>query len=268
MATLDVSVISDVCDRVGAWQRAFLAEASLDRYRRACAWSMSEVAKAAAAGGTDATDTAFENPTPWMRRAFGYTRALTQAGDLVEASTFVKPSQSIVLKYGMGDGPQLRRPGDVGPARERILVPQWRNLTLTQGINRNSYGNVPGGVAACLAREALGQRAKRRVAGRWGVYKGEVDVGGSRIMGYIARPRGPGRTLDGLMMPGPWRRRGRAPRRVRPKTRGWLCRQARAATGRARVPSGRPRLVATGPPHIPRHRARPAAGPPSSQPGS
>ena len=123
-----------------------------------------------------------------MRKSFGYTRALTRAGDLVEASTYVKPSQSVVLKYGMGDGPQVRRPGDVGLARERILVPHSRNLALTQGINRNSYGNVPGGVAARLAREALGQRAKRRIAGRWGVYKGELDIGGSRVMGYIARP--------------------------------------------------------------------------------
>lgn len=183
MAGLSIDVVSDICDAVGQWQRAFLSEASLDRYRRACAWSMSEVTKAAAQGGTAAIDTAFENPTPWMRKAFGYTRALTRAGDLVGASTFVKPSQSIVLKYGMGDGPQTRRPGDVGLARERILVPHWRNLALTQNINRNSYGNVPGGVAARLAREALGQRAKRRVAGRWGVYKGELDVGGSRIMG-------------------------------------------------------------------------------------
>lgn len=184
MAGLSIDVVSDICDQVGAWQRAFLSEASLDRCRRACAWSMSEVAKAAAAGGTDAIDAAFENPTPWMRKAFGYTRALTRSGDTVGAATFVKPSQSITLKYGLGDGPQIRRPGDVGLAKDRILVPHWCNLALTQGINRNAYGNVPGGVAARLAREALGQRAKRRVTGRWGVYKGEIDAGGSRIMGY------------------------------------------------------------------------------------
>lgn len=88
----------------------------------------------------------------------------------------------------MGDGPQIRRPGDVGLGRDAILVPDWRNLAMTQGINRNSYGNLPGGVAARLAREALGQLAKRRAPGRWGVYKGERDVGGSRVCGYIARP--------------------------------------------------------------------------------
>lgn len=46
----------------------------------------------------------FDNPTPWMRRAFGYTRAINRTGDAVEASLFTKPEQSIVLKYGMGDG--------------------------------------------------------------------------------------------------------------------------------------------------------------------
>ena len=60
-----------------------------------------------------------------MRRAFGYTRAINRTGDAVEASLFTKPEQSIVLKYGMGDGRQARRPGDVGLARDRIYVPHW-----------------------------------------------------------------------------------------------------------------------------------------------
>lgn len=49
------------------------------------------------------------------------------------------------MKYTMGDGPQVRRPSDVGLSKDRILVPNWRNLQLTQGINRNAYGNLPGG---------------------------------------------------------------------------------------------------------------------------
>ena len=175
---------SDLHDQVGAWMEAFISDSSLDRYRRACAWTASEVAKAACRGATEAIDTAFDNPTPWMRRAFGYTRALNRSGDAVQADLFTKPDQSIVMKYGLGDGRQTRRPGDVGLARDRIYVPHWRNLALTQGINRNQYGNLPGGVAARLNREAAGTRAKRRVAGRWGVYKGEIEVGGSRLMGY------------------------------------------------------------------------------------
>lgn len=41
---------------------------------------------------------------------------------------------------------------------------------------------------ARLIRNASGRYAKRSVPGRWGVYKGEVNVGGSRLTGYIARP--------------------------------------------------------------------------------
>lgn len=188
MAGLSLDVLSDICDQVAAYERAFLSEASLDRYRRACAWTISEVAKAAKVGATEAVEDAFENPTPWMRKAFTYKRALTKTGDAVSAEVSVLPSQSIVLKYAMGSGPQIRRPGDAGLAKDRILVPYWRNLRDTQGISFNQYGNLPGGVAARLAREAAGTTSKRRVSGRWGVYKGELDVGGSRVAGYIARP--------------------------------------------------------------------------------
>jgi len=188
MAGLPLDVVSDICDQVAAWQEAFISEASLKRFQRACAWTMSEVAKGACQDVTAAVDVAFQDPTPWMRRSFGYTRALGKNRDQVEADVYTLPSQSIVMKYGMGDGPQIRRPGDVGLAKNVIYVPNWKNLQLTQGINRNSFGNLPGGVAARLAREALGARAKRQRPGRWGVYKGEVDVGGSRVMGYIARP--------------------------------------------------------------------------------
>jgi len=195
MPGIDVSVQSDICDAVAAWQEAFLSEASLTRYRRACAFTASEgrqgprkVAKAACQGATRALDRAFEDPTPWMRRAFSYKRALTKTGDVVEAEVNVLPSQSIVMKYAMGSGPQVRRPGDVGLAKNRILVPNWRNLQLTQGISRNSYGNLPGGVAARLARQVAGRGSKRKFAGRWGVYQGELDIGDSRVMGYIARP--------------------------------------------------------------------------------
>lgn len=188
MAGLPLDVISDVCDQVAAWQNAFLSESSLKRYQRACAWTMSEIAKGACLDVTAAIDTTFDDPTPWMRKAFKYTRALSKGSDEVDADVYVLPSQSIVLKYAMGNGPQIRRPGDVGLAEHSILVSNWKNLALSQGINRNTYGNLPGGVAARLAREALGQLAKRRAPGQWGVYKGEIDVGGSRVMGYIVRP--------------------------------------------------------------------------------
>lgn len=152
---------------------------------------MSEVAKSACQGATDGIDQAFQDPTPWMRNAFTDTRALSKNRGEVEADVGVRPTQSIVMKYAMGSGPQIRRPGDVGLAQDEIYVPNRRNLGLTQGIHRNSYGNLPGGVAARLARKALVQSAKRQRPGRWGVYRGEVDVRGQPHHGNIARlPRG------------------------------------------------------------------------------
>lgn len=65
MAGLPIDVMTDVCDQVAAWQAAFLSESTLDRYRRACAWTMSEVAKGACADVTAAVDTAFQDPTRW-----------------------------------------------------------------------------------------------------------------------------------------------------------------------------------------------------------
>lgn len=184
MAALSLDVLTDLCDAVGQWQEAFIGEVGLDKYRRAAAWAMSETVKASSRGVTEAIETTFENPTPWMRKAMGYTRALTTTGDVIQAELFVKLSQSIVMKYAMGSGPQVRRPGDVGLAKDAIYVPYWKNLRDTQGINYNQYGNLPGGVAARLAREAAGTKGKRRVSGRWGVYKGELDIGGSRVAGY------------------------------------------------------------------------------------
>ncbi|TXM70671.1 hypothetical protein [Methylobacterium sp. WL120] len=128
---LSLDVLSDICDAVGAWQDAYISEVGLDKYRRACAWAMSETAKAASIGVDEAIEDTFDNATPWMRKAMGYTRALTMTGDLVQAELFVKPSQSIVLKYSIGSGPQVRRPGDVGLAKGRILVPYCQNLYRT-----------------------------------------------------------------------------------------------------------------------------------------
>ncbi|SDM67713.1 hypothetical protein SAMN05216360_10384 [Methylobacterium phyllostachyos] len=88
----------------------------------------------------------------------------------------------------MGDQRNTRYPGDVGLAQDRILVPNWRNLTLTQGVRPTASHDLPGATMARLIRNSQGQYARRSVPGRWGVYKGEITVNGSRLMGYIARP--------------------------------------------------------------------------------
>lgn len=126
---LPINIVSSVCDQVAAWQDAFLGEANLDRFRRAAAWTMSEVAKGAASGAKDALEDAFEKPTPWMRGAFGYKRALTRSGDDVSAETFVKPSQSIVLKYALGTVPRPAAPATLAWPRSgssSLIGATWR----------------------------------------------------------------------------------------------------------------------------------------------
>lgn len=188
--SLDMAVLSDLGAQLAAWEDAYVSAVGFERYWRASAWAASEAAKTVATR-MQATAEAIDRPTPWMARAWQYTRAFgpgTGSGDAVSADVFALDDQSIVLKYLMGDGPNVRMPGDVGLARQKILVPNRRALEATQGIKPNKFGNLPGGVAARLKREAAGTSAKRRARGRWGVYEGELHVGGSRIMGYIARP--------------------------------------------------------------------------------
>lgn len=122
-----------------------------------------------------------------MRKAFTYTRALGKNRVEIEADVDVRPSQSIVMKYQMGDGPQVRRPDDVGLAEDVIYVAHWKNSSFTRGIHRNSFGNLPGRVAASFEREALGRLAKFRAPSWWVVYTGDLDFGRSRVMGNIAR---------------------------------------------------------------------------------
>ncbi|WP_331295489.1 hypothetical protein [Methylobacterium hispanicum] len=185
------SLVQDLTRALAAWEDQYVSEVSYRKYARACAWVVDQSAKAVAVDMRGATDSHFRDPTPWMRNAWQYRRTLGKGRtvyDEVQAEAYVLDDQSSVLKYSMGDQRNTRYPGDVGLAQDRILVPNWRNLTLTQGIRPNASHDLPGATMARLIRNSQGQYAKRSVPGRWGVYKGEVTVNGSRLMGYIARP--------------------------------------------------------------------------------
>jgi hypothetical protein len=56
------------------------------------------------------------------------------AGDGVWASVEVLPKQSVYLKYLFGVQDNTRLPGDVGLAQDKILIPWWDNIKLTQGV--------------------------------------------------------------------------------------------------------------------------------------
>ncbi|WHQ68632.1 hypothetical protein [Methylorubrum extorquens] len=184
------SFVSDLSEVLAAWEEQYVSETSYQKFRRACAWVVDESVKAVSEDMRGATRDTFRDPPPWMVNGWQYRRSLAKNRDagLVEAEAYVGDDQSAVLKYAMGDGENTRLPGDVGLAQDRILLPHWRNLLETQGIRPNASHDLPGATMARLIRNSQGVYAKRSVPGRWGVYKGEVKVGGSRLMGYIARP--------------------------------------------------------------------------------
>lgn len=185
------SFITDLGYVLKGWEEQYVSEVSYLKFARAYPYVTDQSAKAVSEDMERATGVAFKDPTPWMLKAWQYRRSLAKGRDvgLVKAEAYVLPEQSVVLKYAMGeDQRNVRLPGDVGLAQDRVLLPHWRNLLLTQGIRPNASHDLPGATMARLARNASGIYAKRNVPGRWGVYRGEINVGGSRLMGYIARP--------------------------------------------------------------------------------
>ena len=137
-----VRIQSDLSDVLGSYMDAFLSETSLDRYRRACAWVTDETVKTLSKGANAGLDRVLDDPTPWMRKAYQYRRSLgkDRKAGVVQAEVYVAEKQSAVLKYHLGEGENVRLPGDVGLAGEHILVPNWKNRALTQGIRPNAYG--------------------------------------------------------------------------------------------------------------------------------
>ncbi|MGN8091624.1 hypothetical protein [Methylobacterium sp. 22177] len=112
----------------------------------------------------------------------------------VYAQVFVKAKQSAYLKYLFGTEPNIRLPGDVGLAQNRILIPWWDKITRTQGVRPTKDGGVPRAFLSRLAREVSADRAPKKsgTQGRWGVYYGAITIHGQAHEGYIARsPRVP-----------------------------------------------------------------------------
>ncbi len=190
MPGFDVKTLSDLSDQLKAWEAAFIGPSTHKRFERAATWTVDEIVKGIAVGMREAMGEALDNPTPWTARAFQYTRSLGKAktlADGVASDVYALPDQSIVLKYLMGEtGENERLPGDVGPARDKILIPNFKNLAHARGVRANSYGNLPSGALASIARDA--ETYTRSTPSRWGVWKGMINVKGSPVLAYIARP--------------------------------------------------------------------------------
>lgn len=189
-----IDFTSDIGARLETWAEQFVSETSWRRYQRACAFVMDETAKHVAMSMRAAAPTAMEHPTPWTIRGFQYRRSLGKGRSIhdgVASEFFIADDQSIVLKYLLGYTQNVRMPGDVGLAQDRIYLPAWRNLRIAQGILPNKHGNLPGGVMARLNREAEGDRSewsKKKKTRSAGVFKKEVMINGSPALAYISRP--------------------------------------------------------------------------------
>lgn len=88
----DMAVLSDPGAQLAAWEDAYVSAVGFERYWRASAWAASEAAKTVAVRMKAATGEVIDRPTPWMARAWQYTRALRRgagSGDTVSADVYV-----------------------------------------------------------------------------------------------------------------------------------------------------------------------------------
>ncbi|MBE7201611.1 MAG: hypothetical protein INR70_27935 [Parafilimonas terrae] len=183
-----------------AWRDKFANSVGMAKYRRAAGFAVDEVAKAAVLNIRRQFSTHLKRQTPWTKSAVVYKR-LSKAdlnglergerhAEDVYAQVYVKPNQSVYLKYLFGLGDNTRLPGDVGLARDHILIPWWQNITETQGVVPTANGGVPTGFVARLFREAQGDRSPKKsgTQSRWGVYYGAIKIHGQPRLAYVARP--------------------------------------------------------------------------------
>ena len=194
-----VSIAADVAGQIMDWRLKFVSTVGEAKYRRAAGWAVDEVAKHAVLGIRQQFHKHLKSNTPWTESAIKYKRSSAAGLNAIEAGTnvdglfsavYVMPRQSTYLKYLFGVQDNTRLPGDVGLAQDKILIPFWQNITLTQGVQPTQYGGVPRGFLARLSREVAGTKAKARAstASRWGVYKGAITLHGQPRLAYIARP--------------------------------------------------------------------------------
>ena len=139
-----------------AWARSF-AEIGSTEFPRAVAFALDETAKATAGGMKQRMPAAMGRRTSggWQANSFtlqgvAYSRSgrfdVVSGIESIMWSVQIKPKQSAYPKFGFGQGPQERLPGDVGLAEDIILVPDSQNLfycTKASGLSPFDSGHVP-----------------------------------------------------------------------------------------------------------------------------
>jgi hypothetical protein len=155
--SIDLSGVADMRQRFEAY--------GAKAFPRAVQYSLNKVAEAASVNFRQALPKALDTPVPFTSRGISFRRArLSEAKlDNLQSAMTVLPVQSTYLKYVLGDGPNTRRPGDVGLARKHVWLPSTENIQKTMGI-RSKGGALPAGAAArILARrdEKIPKKPKR-----------------------------------------------------------------------------------------------------------
>lgn len=195
-----VDMAVDLGEAIDRWRGAFVSSVGWGKYARAAGWAVDETAKAAVTGIRAGFDKHLKRQAPWTKSAVvykrlsksdlrGLERGERQVTD-VFAQVYVKPKQSIYLKYLFGLQPNVRLQGDVGLAQRSILIPWWDNITATQGVRPTATGRsrAPSSPGSCGRPSGIGRpsAAGRRAAGA------STTVGSSST-GCPGWPSSPGR---------------------------------------------------------------------------
>lgn len=175
-------------------------------HARAMAWSLNHVAMDARRRITDDLRTTLDQPSAYTRRAIGYRLIPLNNTDpsKLQADVHVRTpadkgsgeNASAYLKYLMGNSPNTRYPGDIGPADRHIYVPLWRNLQ-RHGISPLNGQSLPRSalkrlmtLAGLKAVPGKAVHYRGRKADDGGIFFGAPRFGGQQHgLGLWSRPK-------------------------------------------------------------------------------
>jgi hypothetical protein len=162
-------------------------------YFRGVIYALNGTAKAAQKDIISILPRIIDQPTPFTLRAIKSSFAALDSHSisLAEARVFWLDDQSAYAKYLFGDGEQIRKPGDIGPADKYIYVPIWANLSKYEGITPKYGANLPRNTLKAFGRRAgvtiAGERsgAAKTPRGKSGIFWAERNG----VRGFWSRER-------------------------------------------------------------------------------
>lgn len=105
----------------------------------------------------------------------------------LETAVLWLDQQSAYIKYLMGDGENVRLPGDIGPADAHIFVPIWSTLSRLEGVKPIGGQGLPRSTLKGFARRAGttlgGARAQQKISNAAAQKQSQVFIGEPVIHG-------------------------------------------------------------------------------------